>query len=181
MPWRTRRCTGGAEGAGTTGGGGAARRSSDFTRARLADPGPSIFAQAEVVEHERGDVLDRPLRALGRSALAPRRLDAAREHDAQRVVAVERPVAASADVVGAAPVDELVTGSRRAQHVAGLAAGERGPQPPQGVGVSAALETRIVDRQPEHTEVALDAPGAATRVGQLSSRREPQLAVGARD
>src|SRR5829696_4262890 len=159
MPWRTRRCTGGAEGAGTTGGGGAARRSSVCTRARLADLGPAILAHAEVVEHERGDVLDRPVRALGRSALAPRRLDAAREHDAQRVVAMERSVAAAADVIGAAPVDELVTGRRRAQHVAGLAARERGPQPAQRVGVRTALEARVIERQPEHTEVALDAPG----------------------
>ena len=61
------------------------------------------------------DVAQRPLLARVRRV----RAGAAPQQRAERVVGVQRPVRAAADVVRAAPVQELVAGLGRGQHLAG--------------------------------------------------------------
>ena len=48
-------------------------------------------------------------------------------------------MAAAAHVIRATPVDELVAGLGGGEHVAGVRAAERGPDPAQGVGVGVAV------------------------------------------
>ena len=85
-------------------------------------------------------------------------------------------MAAAADVVGSAPVDELVSGGRRAQEVARPSAGKCRPQPPQRIGVGAAPHLPVLGHQAQHAIVALDAPALAAGVLELSAWRESQLA-----
>ena len=90
-------------------------------------------------------------------------------------------MAAAAHVVRAAPVDELVARRAREQDVAGLDAGQGGPQPAERVRVGAAVHPAVARAQPEHGRVALHAPGAAAVVGQVTSGGEAQLALGRPD
>src|SRR4051812_29705037 len=119
-----------------------------------------------------GRIGDRPLLAL----VARLRAGAAEDQRAERIAAMQRTVAAAADVVEAAPVDELVTGRGRHEQVAGGRAGERRPQALERVRVAAARDALIVRVELERALVALDRPAAAAQVAQVASRREAQLA-----
>ena len=96
--------------------------------ARGAAPAPSP-AHAEVVEHQRDDVAQRPLLA----GVDRRRARPAPQQRAEGVDGVQRAVRAAADVVRAAPVEELVAGL----------GGRRAPRRPCG---SAAPPTRAPAR-----------------------------------
>ena len=104
------------------------------------------------------------------------RAGAAPEQRAERVVGVQRAVRAAADVVRAAPVEELVAG--RAPRPAprrpcGSAAPTTRGRARPGTSPTPTRPSSIV--QAEQVEVALDAPALAARVHEVAARREAQL------
>ena len=92
---------------------------------------------------------------------------------------MQRAVGAAADVVVAAPVDELVAGLGRQQHLRRGAAAQRRPHAPERVGVERRGQHAVAHLQPEQAEVAFDAPVLAAAVGELAAGHEAQLAAGA--
>src|SRR5436190_23013920 len=99
-----------------------------------------------------GCVRDRPLLAR----VARVRARSAEDQRAERVAAVERPVAAAADVVEAAPVDELVARCRRDDQVACARARERSPQSLERIRVVAARDAPVTRVELGRALVALD-------------------------
>ena len=101
---------------------------------------------------------------------------------AERVGAVQGAVATAADVVGAAPVDELVPGRRREQHVAGRRAGQRRPDPAERVRVVRASAT--ARRRPSAPSAARSPSTLQRRpreVDEVAAGGEAQLAASAAD
>src|SRR6202035_5608418 len=94
----------------------------------------------------------------------------------QRVGTVQRSVASAPDVIGPTPVDELVTRSRRQQHVTGPRAVQSRPGPSERCGIVLADDPAILDPHPERGQIALDAPPKAALVLELAPRAEAQLA-----
>ena len=112
-----------------------------------------------------------PVTSVSAHSLLLGRVDAAEQQHALRVVAVQRAVAAAADVVRPAPVDELVAELGRRQHVAGVRALERRPEPVQ------ARPGRCRRPGPATARLAVDAPAAAAAVAVVAARGEAQLAA----
>ena len=86
----------------------------------------------------------------------------------------QRAVAAAADVRGAAPVGELDAVGRRQQHLAGLLARERVPDPPERVGEVAAAQ------RPPRAQRRARAPPRAPLRRQRRPRRSPTSSPGAK-
>ena len=122
----------------------------------------------------------RTSRAMSRIDHGDRRragsVDAGEDERAERVAAVQRAVRAAADVVGAAPVEELVAGRRGEQHVARRRAVERRPHARERVGVGVAeRKTPSSIARVERREVARARPSAPPRASRdLLARRERQ-------
>ena len=127
---------------------------------------------AEVLADHRRDVTQRPLltrRARVRTRSAP-------QQRTERIGSVQRAVAPAADVIGAAPVDELEPGRRREQHIAGRRAMERRPDAGERIGVVRRGEAAVARAGAEDGEIAFDAPHRAAVVDQLAAGREAELA-----
>ena len=103
--------------------------------------------------------------ARARRRLGPR---PAPHQRAERVVGVQRAVRAAADVVGAAPVQELVAGraeSRTSPRCGSAAPTRRGPWRPD----SSEADAPLADLEAEQVEVALDAPALAAPVLEVAA------------
>src|SRR5262245_44121745 len=79
------------------------------------------WAKAEVPQRDWRDIGDRRLRP------ERRRVEARRDERHRRVAGDERAVAPAAEVMPAAPVDQLPALGRRDEHVSGGRSGERAP------------------------------------------------------
>src|SRR5437588_5831958 len=117
-----------------------------------------------MLEHDPGDVADRPL-----PRLVTRQGGAAGDQRAEGVARVQRAVAASADVRLPAPVDELETSGGGQQHLAGGRAGERGPHAREGIGVGVAVEAAVAHARVDYGVLSLDAPAATAPVLQRTA------------
>ena len=83
---------------------------------------------------------------------------------------------ATADVMGAPPIEEFPARARRDQYLAGRPATQRRPDSPEGIRVAPRANAPIAHLEGEHGEVAVHAPAVASQIGQLSAWREAQLA-----
>ena len=84
-------------------------------------------------------------------------------------------MAATADVVRASPIDELVRRRRREQHVSGRRAIQCGPDPRERIGVLGADEATVLHLGGERRQVSLDAPQPPAGVQELAARGEAEL------
>src|SRR5215207_8607083 len=132
---------------------------------------------AEMAEHETGDVLQRPLLA----DLVGPRIEAAEQQRPERVARVQRAMAAAGTVRHPAPVDELVVAGRRDQNLAGVRGAERRPQPSEPVGVGVADQAAVARVERERAEVAVEVPTAPPAIAVSRPGPEAKLAAGALD
>ena len=84
-------------------------------------------------------------------------------------------MAASAGVIGAAPVHELVARLGGEQHVAGAAGRERVPQPPERVRIAAEPQLARSRLQLERLQRALQVPPAAAAIPRRLTGGEAEL------
>src|SRR5581483_8330179 len=125
---------------------------STISRRRASGGGEGSRMRPEVRQDERRDADD---------AFGGRR-EPDREHRDERVAGRERAVAAAADVVPAAQVDELPPGRRRDEHVARVRVPQRGPCPlePGRVAEDARVAARPARPEPQLLSLAARDPVA---------------------
>src|SRR5579859_4319669 len=88
---------------------------------------------------------------------------------------------APADMVGAAPIDELIPRGSREQEVSGGRTLQGRPDPGQGGRVFEAPHAAVLHREAKRPRLALNAPALAPLVLQLAARSEAELPPGRPD
>ena len=95
---------------------------------------------------------------------------------------MQRTMTAAADVIGTAPIDELIARGRRQQNIAGGRAVQRRPDARQRIRVVVALEATVErPRRRAHQAAPSTLHSTPAVVDHLTARREPQLAPLAAD